>query len=139
MLVVLTTLVALVLATQDAKRVDSSVDWLPLIESAINDLVFAGIAVFFLLALSNRLKRGHLLALLHRPRSLAHIGDMHQLTKDPERLRQSFTPPEASPDLDLGRAGMEHYLDYCSELPNLIGTVAALSRKIWQQISLLPD
>ena len=162
-LVVLATLVAIVLAMQDAGRVDSSVDWLPLIESAINDVVFAAIAVFFLYALPNRIERGQLLGLLHRLRSLAHIVDMHQLTKDPERLRNDFAPTPASADLDLDRAGMEHYLDYCSELLSLIGKVAALcaeesrdpvvldtvstvetltsgmSRKIWQKISLLPD
>lgn len=162
-LVVLATLVAIALALQDAGRVDSSVDWLPLIESAINDVVFAAIAVFFLYALPNRIERGQLLGLLHRLRSLAHIVDMHQLTKDPERLRHDFTPTPASADLDLDRAGMEHYLDYCSELLSLIGKVAALcaeesrdpvvldtvstvetlttgmSRKIWQKISLLPD
>lgn len=162
-IVVLASIVAFVLAMQDAERVDSSVDWLPLIESAINDLVFAGIAVFFLHALPNRIERGQLLGLLHRLRSLAHIVDMHQLTKDPERLRHDFTPTSVSPDLDLDRAGMEHYLDYCSELLSLVGKVAALcaeesrdplvldtvstietlttgmSRKIWQKISLLPD
>jgi hypothetical protein len=162
-LVVIATLVALVLAMQDAGRVDSSVAWLPLIESAINDLVFAAIAVFFLHALPNRVERGQLLDLLHRLRSLAHIVDMHQLTKDPERLRDDFVTTSASPELDLDRAGMEHYLDYCSELLSLIGKVAALcaeesrdpvvldtvstvetlttgmSRKIWQKISLLPD
>ena len=161
--VILASVVALVLAMRDAERVDSSVDWLPLIESAINDLVFAAIAVFFLHALPNRIERGHLLDLLHRLRSLAHIVDMHQLTKDPERLRDDFTPTSASPDPELDRAGMEHYLDYCSELLSLIGKVAALcaeesrdpvvldtvstietlttgmSRKIWQKISLLPD
>jgi len=162
-LVVIATLVALVLAMQDAGRVDSSVAWLPLIESAINDLVFAAIAVFFLHALPNRVERGQLLDLLHRLRSLAHIVDMHQLTKDPERLRDDFVTTSASPELDLDRAGMEHYLDYCSELLSLIGKVAALcaeesrdpvvldtvstvetlttgmSRKIWQKISLLHD
>ncbi|PUA79747.1 hypothetical protein [Nocardioides currus] len=162
-LVVLATVAALVLAMQDAGRVDSSVDWLPLIESAINDLVFVAIAVFFLHALPNRIERGQLLGLLHRLRSLAHIVDMHQLTKDPERLRDDFVTTSASPDLDLDRSGMEHYLDYCSELLSLIGKVAALcaeesrdplvldtvstietlttgmSRKIWQKISLLPD
>ncbi|UUZ61542.1 hypothetical protein [Nocardioides sp. B-3] len=161
--VVLASIVAFAPAMQDAELVDSSVDWLPLIESAINDPVFAAIAVFFLHALPNRVERGQLLGLLHRLRSLAHIVDMHQLTKDPERLRADFTPTPASADLDLDRAGMEHYLDYCSELLSLIGKVAALcaeesrdpvvldtvstvetlttgmSRKIWQKISLLPD
>lgn len=162
-IVVLASVVAFALAMQDAELVDSSVAWLPLIESAINDLVFAAIAVFFLHALPNRVERGQLLDLLHRLRSLAHIVDMHQLTKDPERLRHDFTPTSVSPALDLDRAGMEHYLDYCSELLSLIGKVAALcaeesrdpvvldtvstvetlttgmSRKIWQKISLLPD
>ena len=162
-LVVLASIAALALAMQDAGRVDSSVDWLPLIESAINDVVFAAIAVFFLHALPNRLERGQLLALLHRLRSLAHIVDMHQLTKDPERLRDDFRRTEASPRIDLDRAEMENYLDYCSSSPNRIGKVAALcaeesrdppgarpvgtietlttsmSRKIWQKISLLPD
>jgi hypothetical protein len=55
------TFVALVLAMQDAGRVDSSVAWLPLIESAINDLVCAAIAVYFLHAPPpNRVERGQL-------------------------------------------------------------------------------
>lgn len=160
--VVLATIVALALGLRDASLADSSVGWLPLIESAINDLVFAAIAVFFLHALPNRIQRGQLLGLLHRLRSLAHIVDMHQLTKDPERLREDFAPTAVSPDPALDRAGLENYLDYCSELLSLIGKVAALcaeesrdplvldtvgtvetltsgmSRKIWQKISLLP-
>ncbi len=139
-----------------------SFEWVPLIESAINDLVFAGLALWFLYALPQRLERGHLLDLLHRLRSLAHIVDMHQLTKDPERLRPDFEETSASVEVDLDRGQMEHYLDYCSELLSLIGKVAALcaeesrdslvlttvsdletlttgmSRKIWQKISLLP-
>ena len=162
-LVLLATLTALSLALRDVGRVDSSVGWLPLIESVINDLVFAAIAIFFLHTLPNRIERGQLLELLHRLRSLAHIVDMHQLTKDPERLRPDFVTTAVSPPLDLDRAGMEHYLDYCSELLSLIGKVAALcaeesrdpvvldtvstvetlttamSGKIWQKISLLPE
>jgi hypothetical protein len=162
-LVVIATIAALSLALRDVSRVDSSVGWLPLIESAINDLVFAAIAIFFLHTLPNRIERGQLLELLHRLRSLAHIVDMHQLTKDPERLRDDFVTTPVSPALDLDRAGMEHYLGYCSELLSLIGKVAALcaeesrdsvvldtvstvetlttamSGKIWQKISLLPQ
>jgi len=163
-LVLLATVVVFVLAFRDAVRAgpDRSFEWVPLIESTINDLVFAGLALWFLYALPQRLERGHLLDLLHRLRSLAHIVDMHQLTKDPERLRPDFEETEASVALDLTRGEMEHYLDYCSELLSLIGKVAALcaeesrdslvlttvsdletlttgmSRKIWQKISLLP-
>jgi hypothetical protein len=153
-----------VLAFRDAVSAgpDRSFEWVPLIESTINDLVFAGLALWFLYALPQRLERGHLLDLLHRLRSLAHIVDMHQLTKDPERLRPDFRPTGATVSVDLDRGEMEHYLDYCSELLSLIGKAAALcaeesrdslvlttvsdletlttgmSRKIWQKISLLP-
>ena len=162
--VLLATVVVFVLASRDAVDAgpDKSFEWVPLIESAINDLVFAGLALWFLHALPQRVERGHLLDLLHRLRSLAHIVDMHQLTKDPERLRPDFVETSASVEVDLTRGEMEHYLDYCSELLSLIGKVAALcaeesrdslvlttvsdletlttgmSRKIWQKISLLP-
>ena len=163
-LVLAATVLVFVLASRDAVRAgpDRSFEWVPLIESTINDLVFAGLALWFLYALPQRLERGHLLDLLHRLRSLAHIVDMHQLTKDPERLRPDFRSTAVSVELDLDRGEMEHYLDYCSELLSLVGKVAALcaeesrdslvlttvsdletlttgmSRKIWQKISLLP-
>ena len=160
------TVLALVLAVRDAvhlgRLVDSSLEVLPLIETVINDLVFAGIAVFFLWSFPERLQRGRTLALLHQLRSTAHIIDMHQLTKDPEQLRPSFTPTAVSTPLDMTRDQMERYLDYCSELLSLVGKTAALcaeesrdavvldtvnsieelttgmSRKIWQKISTLP-
>jgi len=164
-LIVLATLVALLLALRDAitNGPARSFEWLPLIETTINDIVFAAIAVYFIYALPNRLERSYLLRQLHRLRSLAHIVDMHQLTKDPERLRPDFDSTRESVNPQLGRDGMEHYLDYCSEMLSLVGKIAALcaeesqdavildmvstietlttgmSRKIWQKISLLPD
>lgn len=163
-IVLLATVLVFVLAFRDAVRAgpDRSFEWVPLIESTINDLVFAGLALWFLYALPQRLERGHLLDLLHRLRSLAHIIDMHQLTKDPERLRPDFVPTEPALVVDLDRGQMERYLEYCSEMLSLVGKVAALcaeesrdslvlttvsdletlttgmSRKIWQKISLLP-
>ncbi len=163
-LVLVATLVAMSLAVLSAVRDSEPVAglaWLPLIETTINDLVFAAIALFFLYSIPERLQRGHTLELLHRLRSLAHIIDMHQLTKDPERLRASFRRTSESIDPELDRDQMEHYLDYCSELLSLVGKAAALcaeesrdavvldtvstiesltvgmSRKIWQKISLL--
>ena len=132
-------------------------------ESSINDLAYAAIALYFLYTVPERMQRGHTLELLHRLRSLAHIVDMHQLTKDPERLNPSFQQTAVSPDPGLDRAQMEHYLDYCSELLSLVSKTAALcaeesrdavvletvsrieqltngmSRKIWQKISVLPS
>jgi hypothetical protein len=166
-LILVGTLVVIGFAVKDAAvnedgHITSSLDLLPLIETTINDLVFAGIAVFFLYSFPERVQRGRLLNLLHQLRSTAHIIDMHQLTKDPEQLKPSFVPSSVSKPLELTRDEMERYLDYCSELLALVGKSAALcaeesrddvvldtvstvetlcvgiSRKIWQKISNLP-
>lgn len=81
------TVVILFLALRDYSQQGGgfSADSVPLMESTINDLVFAALAVFFLYALPGRLARSRLLGQLHRLRSLAHVIDMHQLTKDPGR------------------------------------------------------
>ena len=158
--VLVATAVAVVLALRDTLD-DETLSWLPLIESTINDLVFAALALWFLYSLPERMQRGRSLVLLHRLRSLAHVIDMHQLTKDPERFRQDFVPTASSVVPDLDARQMEHYLEYCSEMLSLVGKAAALvaeesrddvvldavagietlttglSRKIWQKISLL--
>jgi hypothetical protein len=161
-LIVLTSAYALVLVMADAANEgpSQSFDWLPLIESTINDLVFAAIAVLFLWALPERLERRRLLALLHQLRSLAHVIDMHQLSKD--QVFASYRPTSASVKSDLAPDQLHHYLDYCSEMLSLVAKTAALcaeystdavvldtvrsieslttdmSVKIWQKISLLP-
>src|SRR5262249_46961736 len=66
-------------------------------ESAINDLLFLAAAVFFLITLETRLKRRKAFAAIHELRSIAHIVDMHQLTKDPEHIRTPPPGPPASP------------------------------------------
>ena len=65
---------------------------MPLVESTINDVVFAAIAVFFLWALPERRERRTLVGLLHQLRTLAHVVDMHQLDKDPEQARADYVP-----------------------------------------------
>ncbi len=165
-LVVVLTLVAFGFALRSAATEGGpaqDVEWLSLAESAVNDMIFAAIAIWFLFTVPERLRRAESLKLLHELRSLAHIIDMHQLNKDPERLRSSFTPTPASPAMDLSFEELEHYLDYCSELLSLVGKTAALcaeesrdaivldtvstiealtigmSRKIWQKISILNE
>jgi len=54
-----------------------------LMEAAMNDVLLIGAAIFFLLTVETRYKRQRALAALHEIRSLAHVIDMHQLTKDP--------------------------------------------------------
>jgi hypothetical protein len=162
--IVLATVAALVFSLRTAfiEGLEHTSDWVPLIESVINDLVFSAIAALFLWAFPERRERRTLLGLLHRLRSLAHVIDMHQLSKDPEQVMPTYvrTPESVSHGLDADQ--LHHYLDYCSEMLSLTAKTAALcaehssdevvldtvstletlttelSNKIWQKISLLP-
>lgn len=130
-------------------------------EALINDVVFVGIAVWFLFSIEQRRKRARALRLIARIRSLAHVIDMHQLTKDPERLAHGYATTGSSPAFTMTRQQLGRYLDYCSELLSLLSKCAAmlanrfddepmlrgindieglctgLSRKIWQKIMIL--
>ena len=101
-------------------------DLLQSTESAINELIFLGLAVFFLVGLETRIKRKAALEALHRLRSIAHVLDMHQLTKDPAYLLSTYTGTSASPERTLTRYQLTRYLDYCSEMLALNSKVAAL-------------
>lgn len=106
----------------DVDRVD---DVLGLIESVVQDLVFLGLGVLFLIGLEGRLKRRAALAGLHELRSFAHVIDMHQLTKDPDvalgRVDATAVSPHRLDDLpQLGR-----YLEYCSEMLSITSKLAA--------------
>ena len=162
--IVLATVVLLTFSLRNAisEGLENSEDWVPLIESVINDLVFSAIAMLFLWAFPERRERRTLLRLLHRLRSLAHVIDMHQLSKDPEQVSPTYTRTEESVTHGLDADQLHHYLDYCSEMLSLTAKTAALcaehstddvvlntistletlttelSNKIWQKISLLP-
>jgi hypothetical protein len=136
-------------------------DVIPLLEAGINDIVFFAIAVYFLLTIERRLKRRRALGVIHQLRSLAHVVDMHQLTKDPEQLLSSQPSTPSSPERTMSAAELGRYLDYCSELLSVASKLAALlvqyfndevllgavdeieslttglSGKIWQKIRLL--
>lgn len=131
------------------------------IESGLNDIVFFAIAIWFLISLETRIKRRRAVAAVHELRSLAHVVDMHQLTKDPERVLREWTGTQNSPTERMSARELNRYLDYCSEMLSLIGKIASLyvqrfddseavavvseveqlttglSRKIWQKIMIL--
>jgi hypothetical protein len=131
------------------------------IEAAINTALLAGLGLVALVRLEARVKRQRVARGLHGLRSIIHVIDMHQLTKDPVTLSPDFMPTETSPARDLDAVGMSRYLDYCSELLALTGKLAALysqavpdegvaqavtdiellgsslSRKIWQKIGMI--
>ena len=129
------------------------------LEAGLNITILLGAAALFLATVEVRIKRKRALKAIHELRALAHVIDMHQLTKDPERLRAHDTA--SSPKRTLGGPELIRYLDYCSEMLSLIGKLAALyvqkfddpvalaavneveelttglSRKIWQKIMIL--
>jgi len=135
-------------------------EWLQYVESGVNDVVFAALAIYFLMSVPNRVRRRRVLQTLHRLRSLAHIVDMHQMSKDPDELLPRHEGGKTHTGV-MNRADFGRYLDYCSELLTLTSKAAALcaeestdaivletvseienlttgmSRKIWQKISLL--
>ena len=54
------------------------------VESGINDVILVGAGIFFLVTAERRIKRRRALAAINELRAMAHLIDMHQLTKDPE-------------------------------------------------------
>ena len=92
-LVILIAAVSTVLLSIRPLTVASSVsDFFQGLDAAINDVVFLGLGVFFLVTLESRLKRRVALRGLDELRSVAHIIDMHQLTKDPEHVSAPSRP-----------------------------------------------
>ena len=63
-----------------SKLWESFSDFVQAVEAGINDLVFVGVAIYFLATLEARIKRQRALKAIHELRALAHIVDMHQLT-----------------------------------------------------------
>jgi len=103
------------------------VDLVQAVDAAINELLLLGAAILFLATTEARIKRKKALASLRELRALAHIVDMHQLTKDPERIVEAGrqdTP--SSPRRTLTRWELSRYLDYCSEMLALNSKLAAL-------------
>src|SRR5688572_16598218 len=70
-------------------------------EAAMNGLVLLGAALWFFVSIETRFKRGRVLKALHELRSLAHLIDVHQLTKDPEALGADARPTASSPERTL--------------------------------------
>ena len=95
--IVAATLVALVFSLRSAvvEGLARTVDWVPLVESVINDLVFAAIAVVFLWAFPERLERRTLLAAAS-PAALAGPRDRYAPAVQGSRA--------AEPDLCADRA-----------------------------------
>jgi len=143
-------------------KFDDYTNFIQALEASISAVVFISAAILFVVTWENRIKRERALNAIHELRSLAHIVDMHHLTKLPENCFPHTQPgsttltTRAMTPFDLNR-----YLDYCSDSLALISKIAALyvqgfqdtvlldavddvedltaglSRKIWQKINIL--
>jgi hypothetical protein len=96
------------------------------IEAALNTLILMGVGVFFLTTVEERMKRRSALKDLHELRSIAHVIDMHQLTKDPTSILNRGDRTKASPTRDMSEFELTRYLDYCAEMLSLTGKLSAL-------------
>ena len=136
-------------------------EFIQMLEAGLNDIVLIGAAIFFLITVEARLKRSRALATIHELRAVAHVIDMHQLTKDPERVLHRGELTASTPRMDVTSFELSRYLDYCSEMLSLTGKIGAiyiqnfedpvvldsvsevemlttgLSRKIWQKLMIL--
>lgn len=133
-------------------------------DAGFNVLLLIAGAVLFLVGMESRMKRNAALKVLHELRSLAHVVDMHQLSKDPGMDPESLDGgprtnprPKAIDDAD----DLWYYLSLSTDLLAVTGKLAALfaqsqtdrtvldtvneieglstdlSRKIWQKMSFL--
>jgi hypothetical protein len=130
------------------------------VEAATNLTILTVAAIVFLLRLEASLKRRRALSALHELRSIVHVIDMHQLTKDPSKFIVGGSTA-SSPPLLLNEFQMTRYLEYCTEMLSLTSKVAVLfgqslddpavaevvsdierisaglSQKIWQKLVIL--
>lgn len=134
-------------------------DLIQTLDAGISAVIFLAATIYFLINVEARIKRNRALKAIHELRSLAHIVDMHQLTKDPERVLPTWQGTQNSPRSSMTPLELNRYLDYCTEMLSLVGKIAALyitkfddpvavaaasevealctglSRKIWQKIT----
>lgn len=146
-----------------AEKTSGIEEIIPMVEAGFQTLLMVGATMLFLASLEARVKRRRCLRAIHELRSIAHIIDMHQLTKDPERLLFPGPDTKSSPQRVMSAFELTRYLDYCIEMLSLAGKIAALyiqrfedseavsavndfedltsglSRKIWQKIMVLPS
>jgi hypothetical protein len=153
--------IAMLISISTSTTADNVYSVLQGIEAAMNIIVLMGAALFFLVTIEDRLKRRRALTALHELRSIVHVIDMHQLTKDPSAVVSVGGKTPSSPARTLSPFEVTRYLDYCSEMLSLTSKVAVLyaqafpdpvvtdavsdieritvglSQKIWQKIMIL--
>ncbi len=136
------------------------VAFIQILEPTLGSLFFMAAIVAFLLSLETRWKRTRALDAIHELRAMAHVVDLHQLTKDPTdpQMGETRVQPDNRP---LTPEELTRYLDFCGEMLSLLSKMAVLyiqefpdtvavnavdeiegltngiDRKIWQKIMLI--
>lgn len=152
---------AVFLQVRVTRSIGSVAELLQGADAAANLTLLLGAAILSIAKLEENLRRKKALALVHELKELAHVVDMHQLTKDPETASGEAPRTESSPKRTLTPFELGRYLDYSSEMLSVLGKIAAiygrriqdpvvleavdgaedlftgLSRKIWQKIAIL--
>ena len=142
-------------------EVDSVAQLVQVLEPSISIAFFLSAFAVYLLSIETGIKRNRTLQALHELRAIAHVVDMHQLTKDPATLLEGGASTRSSPQRTMTDFELIRYLDYCSEILALISKIAALyvqgftdpgaiasvdevenltsglSRKIWQKLTIV--
>ncbi len=130
------------------------------IDAGGNILILIGLGAAYLWSIETRVKRTRAIRAINALRDVAHVIDMKQLTKDPDRLGVIHLTRH-SPRHELDAFGLGRYLDYCTEALSLVSKLGylyvehfqdsevnkattelenlcnGLSRKIWQKIVIL--
>jgi hypothetical protein len=141
-------------------HVDTLAEAIQVLEAALSASFFIGACILFLLTWQSRMRHQRTMEAIHELRALAHVVDMHQLTKDPPLLLAGQHAPNSASEF-YSPADLQRYLDYCAEMLALISKVAVLyvqdstdpqtidviddiedltnglSRKVWQKIILI--
>ncbi|MEL7043362.1 MAG: hypothetical protein AAGL90_17720 [Pseudomonadota bacterium] len=131
------------------------------VEALINLLILFAAAIWFLANLEARMRRHDVLVRINQLRSIAHVIDMHQLSKDPMSDLHVGAESESRPESDLHGYALVRYLDYCADLLAITGKLASaylqyiedpiviasvnefesltadMSGKIWQKVTVL--
>ena len=162
-LILIAALVLLEFLSQLDVRADglNLAEFVQMVASALDTLVLLGAGIVFLVTLENRRKRNRVIHAVNRLRCIAHIVDMHQLTKDPDTIAEHASSTAHSPQRALSPYELARYLDYCTEMLSLVSKTAflyvqdyhdavateavndledltnGLSSKMWQKIMML--
>jgi len=134
-------------------------EFVQLLESSINNIALIGAAMIFIISLETRKKRMRVISAINKLRALAHVIDMHQLTKDPYMLSHPDST-QHSPQREMSLFELSRYLDYCTEMLSITSKIGflyiqefddpicvdavndlenlciGLARKIWQKIMM---